>query len=55
MLQRLPFDAYSWSLVENKQRLSVRYDKQGSIPYCEDIAEATLSYAEIKSVATGNP
>ena len=50
------FDAYNWSLVENKQRfISQVMDKQGCKPKREDIDEATLSYAEIKAVATGNP
>lgn len=50
------FDAYSWSLVENKQRFigQVMTSKAMS-RNCEDIDEATLSYAEIKAVATGNP
>ncbi|WP_337473234.1 helicase C-terminal domain-containing protein [Jutongia sp.] len=50
------FDAYSWSLVENKQRFISQVMTSKSISRsCEDIDEATLSYAEIKAVATGNP
>ena len=50
------FDAYSWSLVENKQRFISQVMTNKSISRtCEDIDEATLSYAEIKAVATGNP
>ena len=50
------FDAYSWSLVENKQRFISQIMTSKSISRtCEDIDEATLSYAEIKAVATGNP
>lgn len=50
------FDAYSWSIVENKQRFISQVMTSKSISRtCEDIDEATLSYAEIKAVATGNP
>lgn len=50
------FDAYSWSLVENKQRfISQIMTSRAVSRSCEDIDEATLSYAEIKAVATGSP
>ena len=50
------FDAYSWALVENKQRfISQIMTNRAVSRTCEDIDEATLSYAEIKAVATGNP
>lgn len=50
------FDAYSWSLVENKQRfISPVMTGKSVSRTCEDVDEATLSYAEIKAVATGNP
>lgn len=50
------FDAYSWSLVENKQRFISQIMTSRTVSRtCEDIDEATLSYAEIKAVATGNP
>ena len=50
------FDAYLWSLVENKQRfISQIMTSRAVSRTCEDIDEATLSYAEIKAVATGNP
>ncbi|MDT2693426.1 helicase-related protein [Enterococcus gallinarum] len=50
------FDAYNWSLVENKQRfISQVMTSKAVSRTCEDIDEATLSYAEIKAVATGNP
>jgi len=50
------FDAYSWSLVENKQRFISQVMTSKTISRtCEDVDEATLSYAEIKAVATGNP
>ena len=44
------------SLVENKQRFISQVMTGKAISRtCEDIDEATLSYAEIKAVATGNP
>ncbi len=44
------------SLVENKQRfISQVMTSRAVSRTCEDIDEATLSYAEIKAVATGNP
>lgn len=50
------FDAYSWSLVENKQRFISQVMTSRSISRtCEDVDEAVLSYAEIKAIATGNP
>jgi superfamily II DNA/RNA helicase len=50
------FDAYSWSIVENKQRfISQVMTSKGVSRTHEDVDEATLSYAEIKAVATGNP
>ncbi len=50
------FDAYNWSVVENKQRfISQVMTSKAVSRSCEDIDEATLSYAEIKAVATGNP
>lgn len=43
------FDAYSWALVENKQRfISQVMTSRAVSRTCEDIDEATLSYAEIK-------
>ena len=50
------FDAYNWALVENKQRFISQVMTSKTVSRsCEDIDEATLSYAEIKAVATGNP
>ncbi len=51
------FDAYSWQLLENKQRvidelLAGTYEGR----FLEsDVGEATLSYAEIKALAVNNP
>lgn len=42
--------------MENKQRfISQVMTSKAVARTCEDIDEATLSYAEIKAVATGNP
>ena len=42
--------------MENKQRfISQVMTSKAVSRSCEDIDEATLSYAEIKAVATGNP
>ena len=50
------FDAYNWSIVENKQKfVSQIMTENVTVRKCEDIDEAILSYAEIKAVATGNP
>jgi hypothetical protein len=50
------FDSYSWQLVENKQRfISQIMTSKSAIRSAEDIDESTLSYAEIKALATGNP
>lgn len=50
------FDAYTWALVENKQRFISQVMTGRSVSRtCEDIDEAVLSYAEIKAVAAGNP
>ena len=55
-MTKATFDAYSWSLVENKQQFISQVMTSKSVSRsCEDIDEATLSYAEIKAVATGNP
>lgn len=49
------FDAYSWALVENKQRFISKAMTGKSVSRsCEDIDEAVFSYAEMKAVATGN-
>lgn len=50
------FDAYSWQLLENKQRFIVGLlsgsweERSGS-----DIDDTVLSYAEVKMLAVGNP
>ena len=50
------FDSYSWQLIENKQKfISQIMTSKFPVRSCEDIDEATLSYAEVKALATGNP
>ena len=50
------FDAYSWQLLETKQRIISEIlagsllDRDGS-----DVDDAVLSYAEVKALAIGNP
>ena len=50
------FDAYSWQIVENKQRFIGRF-MNGSLAEREtrDIDDVTLSYAEIKALSVGDP
>lgn len=50
------FDAYSWQLIENKQRyISQIMTRKSPTRSCEDLDEATLSYAEVKALCAGNP
>lgn len=50
------FDAYNWSILENKQRfISQIMTGKEVARCCDDIDEATLSFAEIKAIASGNP
>lgn len=50
------FDAYSWQLVEQKQKFISQVMTSKSISRtCEDIDDTVLSYAEVKALATGNP
>lgn len=50
------FDAYNWSILENKQKF-IGQLMSGKNPSrsCEDVDEATLSYAEVKALASGDP
>ncbi len=50
------FDAYSWQLLENKQRFISSF-LSGSAPGrdMQDISDTVLSYAEVKALAIGNP
>lgn len=50
------FDAYSWQLIENKQKFIAQImTSKSPVRSCDDIDESTLSYAEVKALATGNP
>ncbi len=50
------FDAYLWQIIENKQQfISQIMTAKSPVRTMEDSDESTLSYAEIKALATGNP
>lgn len=50
------FDAYMWQILENKQRfISQIMTSKAPTRTSEDCDEVTLSYAEVKACATGNP
>lgn len=50
------FDAYSWQLIENKQKfISQIMTSKAPVRSCEDIDDAVLSAAEAKAQATGDP
>ena len=50
------FDAYSWQIIEQKQRFISQIMTSKVIGRsADDIDDAALSYAEIKALASGNP
>ncbi len=50
------FDAYLWQTIENKQKfISQIMTSKTPVRVAEDVDESTLSYSEIKALATGNP
>ena len=50
------FDAYLWQTIENKQKfISQIMTSKTPVRSAEDIDENSLSYAEIKALATGDP
>ena len=50
------FDAYLWQTVENKQKfISQIMTSKFPVRSCEDVDEATLSFAEIKALCAGDP
>ncbi len=55
-ITRETFDAYSWQLIENKQKF-IGQIMTSKLPgrSCDDVDEQALSYAEVKALATGNP
>ena len=50
------FDSYLWQTIENKQKfISQIMTSKTPVRVTEDVDEASLSYSEIKALATGNP
>lgn len=50
------FDAYLWQMIENKQKfISQIMTSKTPVRVAEDVDESSLSYAEIKALATGDP
>lgn len=50
------FDAYNWSIIENKQKFISQVMTGGDVARtCIDVDEAVMNYAEMKAVASGNP
>ena len=49
------FDAYLWQTIENKQKfISQIMMSKSPVRACDDIDEATLSYAEVKALCAGD-
>ena len=50
------FDAYSWQIIENKMKyINQIMTSKSPVRSCEDVDEASLSVAEVKALAAGNP
>jgi hypothetical protein len=50
------FDAYSWQVIENKQKfISQIMTSKSPVRSCEDADETALTYAEVKALAAGDP
>ncbi len=50
------FDAYSWQLLETKQRfISQILSGHATVREGDDVDEAVLNYAEVKALSVGNP
>ena len=50
------FDAYLWQVIEKKQQfISQIMTSKSPVRACDDIDEATLSYAEVKALCAGDP
>ena len=50
------FDAYLWQVIEKKQQfISQVMTSKSPVRACDDIDEATLSYAEVKALCAGDP
>ena len=49
------FEAYLWQTIENKQKfISQIMTSKSPVRACDDIDEATLSYAEVKALCAGD-
>ena len=49
------FDSYLWQTIENKQKfISQIMTSKSPVRACDDIDEATLSYAEVKALCAGD-
>lgn len=50
------FDAYNWSILENKQKFISQVMTNGEVSRnCEDIDIALLNYGEMKAISSDNP
>ncbi len=50
------FDSYMWQLVENKQKFIAQImTSKTPVRSAEDVDETSLSYGEVKALASGNP
>lgn len=50
------FDAYSWQILESKQKyISQIMTSRSPARSCDDVDETALGYAETKALCTGNP
>lgn len=50
------FDAYNWSIIENKQKFISQIMSDGALSRnCEDIDEVVINYGEMVACASGNP
>lgn len=50
------FDSYMWQLVENKQKFIAQImTSKSPVRSAEDVDETSLSYGEVKALASGNP
>lgn len=50
------FDAYSWQLIENKQKfIGQIMTSKTPVRSADDVDSTALSYAEVKALASGNP
>jgi len=50
------FDAYSWQIIENKQKfIGQIMTSKSPVRVADDVDESALSYAEVKALASGNP